>query len=164
MTAQDAASRNDDSTLEQPGVKAPGTAKRTPLFPLKSWSIATLFPGSPSWTSTAGSDWPACWKQQQQFQVQEKKCGKHVHFKREVSRGNAHPTQPPWRPTQQLLTTMTGLQFRYFVCVHFSLIALSWSWANVCSRDRFHNLKMLTFGKPGQILQLNLRLFYVRSL
>lgn len=41
-------------TFEQPGVKAPGTAKRTPFFPLKSWSIETLFPGSPSWTSTAG--------------------------------------------------------------------------------------------------------------
>lgn len=52
---------NEDSTLEQPGVKAPGTAKRTPVLPLKSWSIATLFPGSPSWTSTAGSFWPTCW-------------------------------------------------------------------------------------------------------
>lgn len=45
-------------TLEQPGVKAPGTAKRTPFFPLKSWSIETLFPGSPSWTSTAGRGSP----------------------------------------------------------------------------------------------------------
>lgn len=60
-TEQGAESRNDDSTLEQPGVNAPGTAKRTPLFPLKSWSIDTLFPGSPSWTSTTGSFWPACW-------------------------------------------------------------------------------------------------------
>lgn len=47
-------------TFEQPGVKAPGTAKRTPFFPLKSWSIETLFPGSPSWTSTAGRGSPTC--------------------------------------------------------------------------------------------------------
>lgn len=45
-------------TLEQPGVKAPGTANRTPFFPLKSWSIETLFLGSPSWTSTAGRESP----------------------------------------------------------------------------------------------------------
>lgn len=61
MSAQGAASRNEDSTLEQPGVKAPGTAKRIPFFSLKSWSMATLFPGSPSWTSTTGSVWPTCW-------------------------------------------------------------------------------------------------------
>lgn len=56
-----------DSTLEQPGVKAPGTAKRTPFFPLKSWSIATLFPGSPSWTSTAGRCSPTCWGLRRQY-------------------------------------------------------------------------------------------------
>lgn len=47
-------------TLEQPGVKAPGTAKRTPFFPLKSWSMDTFFPGSPSSTSTAGRGSPTC--------------------------------------------------------------------------------------------------------
>lgn len=51
---------NEDSTLEQPGVKAPGTAKRTPVLPLKSSSIDTLVPGSPSWTCTTGSFWPTC--------------------------------------------------------------------------------------------------------
>lgn len=62
-TATKKKKKRDDivvSTLEQPGVKAPGTAKRTPFFPLKSWSMDTLFPGSPSWTSTAGSCSPTC--------------------------------------------------------------------------------------------------------
>lgn len=70
--AQDTANRNENSTLEQPGVKAPGTAKRTPFFPLKSWSIATLFPGSPSWTSTAGRCSPTCWGLRGQCRLQEK--------------------------------------------------------------------------------------------
>lgn len=62
----------ENSTLEQPGVNAPGTAKRTPFFPLKSWFIATLFPGSPSWTSTAGRWSPTCWRFRRQCRLQEK--------------------------------------------------------------------------------------------
>lgn len=58
-------------TFEQPGVNAPGTAKRTPFFPLKSWFIATLFPGSPSWTSTAGRCSPACWRSRKRCELQE---------------------------------------------------------------------------------------------
>lgn len=73
---QDTANRDKSvyPTLEQPGVKAPGTAKRTPFFPLKSWSIATLFPGSPSWTSTAGRCSPTCWALRRQC------AGKQTYF------------------------------------------------------------------------------------
>lgn len=33
------------STLEQPGVKAPGTANKTPVFPLNSSAMFTFSPG-----------------------------------------------------------------------------------------------------------------------
>lgn len=48
-------------TLEHPGVKAPGTANSTPVFPLKSSATFTLSPGVLSHTSTLGTGSPA-WK------------------------------------------------------------------------------------------------------
>lgn len=80
-TRHNITSEQCELTLEQPGVKAPGTAKRTPFFPLKSWSIATLFPGSPSWTSTAGRCSPTWWGWQHlqgaDFQMNYSGCDRH---------------------------------------------------------------------------------------
>lgn len=45
-------------TLEQPGVKAPGTAKITIFFPLASSARLTLFVGRSSKRSTLGIESP----------------------------------------------------------------------------------------------------------
>jgi len=43
------------STFEQPGVKAPGTAKTTPFLLANKSARLTLFAGDPSKSSTLGS-------------------------------------------------------------------------------------------------------------
>ena len=47
-------------TLEQPGVKAPGTAKTTPFLVPNSSARFTLFDGAPSYRATVGSLSPTC--------------------------------------------------------------------------------------------------------
>lgn len=52
---------NFQQTFEQPGVKAPGTANRTPFLPANSSAMLTLPFGVPSITWTDGSLSPTCY-------------------------------------------------------------------------------------------------------
>lgn len=52
----------ENQTFEQPGVKAPGTANRTPFLLPKTSAKVTLFVGEPSKSGVVGSLSPA-WKQ-----------------------------------------------------------------------------------------------------
>lgn len=47
-------------TFEQPGVKAPGTPKRIPFFPLKTSVSFTFLSGAPSCNSISGRGLPCC--------------------------------------------------------------------------------------------------------
>ena len=52
---------NFQQTFEQPGVKAPGTANRTPFLPANNSAMLTLPFGVPSMTWTDGSLSPTCY-------------------------------------------------------------------------------------------------------
>lgn len=52
---------NFQQTFEQPGVKAPGTANRTPFLPANNSAMLTLPFGVPSITWTDGSLSPTCY-------------------------------------------------------------------------------------------------------
>ena len=84
----------NNQTLEQPGVKAPGTAKMTPFLLAKSSARFTLLVGDPSYSGVVGNLSPTC---VMQTHIHQLKIINHINNVWRYEAGHFHmDVNAPW--------------------------------------------------------------------